>query len=94
MGGERWAALTHSSAEPPSTERTVMMAESWRPEKIMRNHGAHEFWHIPLAVLAREFINAAGVGLALVGRTTSLVGIVEDVKVITSSVISGKNIGD
>ena len=57
----------------------------------MRNHDAHEFWPVPPAVLAREFIN---VGLALVRRTTSLVGMIEDVKVITSSVIPGKNIGD
>ena len=40
------------------------------------------------AVLAREFVHAGGVGLALVGRTTFLVGI------IMSSVIPGKNIGD
>ena len=46
------------------------------------------------AVLAREFIHAGGVGLALAGRTTLLVGMVENAKVITSSVISSKNIGD
>ena len=45
-------------------------------------------------VLAREFVKAGGVGLALVGRTTLLVGMVENVKVITSSVIPGKHIGD
>ena len=46
------------------------------------------------AVLARKFVHAGGVGLALVSRTTLLVCIVENVKVITISVISGKNIGD
>ena len=46
------------------------------------------------AVLAREFVKAGGVGLALVGRTALLVGMVENAKVIMSSVISAKNIGD
>ena len=46
------------------------------------------------AVLARKFINAGGVSLVLVGRTTLLVGMVDDVKLITSSVISGNNIGN
>ena len=46
------------------------------------------------AILARKFVNAGGVGLALVGRTTLLVGTVENVEVVTSSVIPGKNIGN
>ena len=56
---------------------------------IPMNSGTYHY-----AVLAREFVNAGGVGLALVGRTTLLVGMVENVKVITISVIPGKNIGD
>ena len=56
---------------------------------MLTNSGAYHH-----AVLAREFVKAGGVGLALVGGTTLLVGMVENVKVIMSSVIHGKNIGD
>ena len=46
------------------------------------------------AVLARKLVNVGGVGLALVGRTTLLVHMVENLKVITISVVSGENIGE
>ena len=46
------------------------------------------------AVLARNLVNAGGVGLALIGRTTLLVHMVENLKVITISVVSGENIGE
>ena len=46
------------------------------------------------AVLARKFVKSGGVGLALVVGTTSLVGIVEDVKVVVVNVVASKDIGD
>jgi len=46
------------------------------------------------AILARKLVKAGQVSLTLVGRTTSLVGMVEDVQVVVVSVISGKDIGD
>ena len=56
---------------------------------ILTNASAYHY-----AVLAGKLVNARGGGLALVGRTTLLVGMVENVEVITSSVIPSKNIGD
>ena len=46
------------------------------------------------AILARKLVKAGRVSLALVGRTTSLVSMVEDVEVVVVNVISGKDIGD
>ena len=57
--------------------------------KMPTDAGAYHY-----AVPAREFINSGEVGLVFVGRTTLLVGMVENAKVITSRVIPGKNIGD
>ena len=56
---------------------------------MITNAGAYHY-----AVLASEFVKAGGGSLALVGRTTLLVGMVKNSKVITSSIIPGKNIGD
>jgi len=46
------------------------------------------------AILARKLVKEGRVRLALVVRTTSLVGMVEDVEVIVTNVVAGKNIGD
>jgi len=46
------------------------------------------------AVFARKFVKAGRVGLTLVVRATSLVGTVENVEVITISVVTGKDIGN
>jgi len=46
------------------------------------------------AIVAREFVKAGRVGLALVLRTTSLVGTVEYVEVVNINVISNQDIGD
>jgi len=46
------------------------------------------------AVLAHEFVKADRVGLALVVRTTLLVGAVENVKVVVINAIAGKDIGN
>ena len=46
------------------------------------------------AILARKFVKSGGVGLALAVGTTSLVGIVENVKVVVVNVVASKDIGD
>jgi hypothetical protein len=46
------------------------------------------------AVLTRKFVKLGRVGLALVVRTTLLVGVVEDVNVVVINVVAGNNIGD
>jgi hypothetical protein len=46
------------------------------------------------AVLARKFVKAGRVGLALVIRTTSLVGMIENIEVVAISVVASKDIGD
>jgi hypothetical protein len=46
------------------------------------------------AILARQFVKAGRVGLALVVRTTSLVGTVENVEVVVINVVASKDIGD
>jgi len=46
------------------------------------------------AVLARKYVKDGGVGLALVVGTTSLVGIVENVKVVVVNVVASNDIGD
>jgi len=46
------------------------------------------------AIVARKFVKAGRVGLALVVRTTSLVGTVEYVEVIIIDVVSNEDIGD
>jgi len=46
------------------------------------------------AVLAREFVKADRVGLALVARTTLLVGVVKGIEVIVIGVIAVKDIGE
>ncbi len=45
------------------------------------------------AILARKFVKPRRVGLALVVRTTLLVGTVENVKVAMVNVVTGKDIG-
>jgi len=45
-------------------------------------------------IVARMFVKAGRVGLALVVRTTSLVGTVEYVEVIIINVVSNEDIGD
>ena len=63
---------------------------------VMNTHDVHKYntdtYHY--AVLASKLVNADGVGLALVGRTTLLVRTVENVKRITISAISGENVGE
>jgi len=46
------------------------------------------------AILARKLVKAGRVGLALVVRITSLVGMVEDIEVIVINVVASKDIGD
>ena len=46
------------------------------------------------AVFAPELIYSGGVGLTLILRTTLLVGVVEDLEVVVTNVLSDKNIGD
>ena len=46
------------------------------------------------AVFTREFVNACFLGLALVARSTMLVGVVEDVKVVAINAFVKKGIGD
>ena len=46
------------------------------------------------AVLAREFVKAGRVGLALVFRTTLLVSMIENVDVVMINVVAVKDIGD
>jgi len=46
------------------------------------------------AIVARKFVKAGRVGLALVAGTTSLVGTVEYVEVIFIDVVSNEDIGD
>ena len=55
---------------------------------MLTNSGTYRY-----AVLARKFVNARGIGLTLVGRTALLVGMVKNIKVIMTSVISSQNIG-
>ena len=46
------------------------------------------------AILARKLVKAGRVSLALVVRTTSLVRMVENVKVAVINVVASKDIGD
>ena len=46
------------------------------------------------AVLARKLVKSGRVGLALVVRTTLLVGMVENVEVVAIDVVASKDIGD
>ena len=46
------------------------------------------------AVVATKLVKARQLGLALVIRTTLLVGMIEDVEVVMVNVVAGKNIGD
>ena len=46
------------------------------------------------AVFARTVVKANRGGTTLVVRTTLLIGIVENIEVITTNVVSGKDIGD
>ena len=46
------------------------------------------------AIVAPKFVKAGRVGLALVVRTTSFVGIVENIEVIMINVVARKDIGD
>ena len=46
------------------------------------------------AVVATKLVKARRVGLALVVRTTSLVGMVEGVEVVMTNVVAGQDIGD
>jgi len=46
------------------------------------------------AIVARKFVKAGRVGLALVVRTTSFVGMVENIEVIMINVVARKDIGD
>jgi len=53
------------------------------------DYGTHHY-----AILTRKLVKAGRVSLALVVRTTSLVGMIEDVEVIVTNVVAGKGIGD
>jgi hypothetical protein len=46
------------------------------------------------AVAACKFVSACRVGLALIVRTTLLIGVVEDVEVVVINVVTDKDIGD
>jgi len=46
------------------------------------------------AVLACEFVKARRFGLALIIRTSFLVGMIENVDVVMTSIVAGKDIGD
>jgi hypothetical protein len=46
------------------------------------------------AVIARKVVNVGGFGLALVTRTTLLVGGIENVKVVVINVVAAQYIGD
>jgi len=52
---------------------------------------AYTYYH---TVLARKFVKSGGVGLALAVGTTSLVGIVKNVKVVVVNVVASKDISD
>jgi len=56
---------------------------------MFTNHRTHHY-----AILARKLVKAGRVSLALVVRTTLLVGMVEDIEVVVVNVIAGKDIGD
>ena len=44
------------------------------------------------AIPARKFVKARQVGLALVVRTTLLIGTVENVKIVIINVVAGKDV--
>ena len=46
------------------------------------------------SIVARKFVQVGRVGLALVVRTTSLVGTIEYVEVIIINIVSNEDIGD
>ena len=46
------------------------------------------------AIVARQFVKAGRVRLALVVRMTLLVGMVEDVEVVPTNVVAGNDIGN
>ena len=46
------------------------------------------------AILAPKLVKSGRVGLALVVRTTQLVGMIENVEVVVINVVSSKDIGD
>jgi hypothetical protein len=46
------------------------------------------------AIFARKFVKAGRAGLALVVRTTSFVGMVENIEVIMINVVTSEDIGD
>ena len=48
----------------------------------------------PYAIVAHKFVKACRVGLALVIRTTSFVGMVENIEVIMINIVAGQDIGD
>jgi len=56
---------------------------------MVTNRRTHHY-----AVLARKLVKADRVSLALVARTTSLVGMVEDIEVVVINVVAGKDTGD
>ena len=53
------------------------------------NAGAYHY-----SILATKFVQAGRVGLALVVRTSSLIGVVEDAEVVMTNAIACKDIGD
>ena len=44
-------------------------------------------------ILAAKFVQAGRVGLALVVRTSSLIGVVEDAEVVMTNSVAGEDIG-
>ena len=70
--------------------RRVEGCESW--EEVVHTHDVSKFRYVPLRRSCSycNVVNAGGVGLALVGRAALLVGMVQNVKVMMSSTISGK----
>ena len=55
----------------------------------MRHIGAYHY-----AILAPELVNADEVGLALIIRTTLLVGVVENIEVVVINILADKGIGN
>ena len=57
-------------------------------------HHIHNIHTYHFAVLALKLVKSDRIGLALVIRTTLLVGMVENVEVVVINVVASKDIGD
>jgi hypothetical protein len=57
--------------------------------KAFKNTGTYQY-----PILICEFVHTGRVGLTLIGRTTLLVVLVEDVEVVVTKWIADKDIGD